>query len=46
MSSGIDIPLFRNHHIIGGGYRDNNVCPKCLCTDRERWMMYILMNFY
>lgn len=37
--------LFIHHNIIGGGYRENNVCPQCGAIDRERWQMYVLKQF-
>lgn len=36
--------LFEKHHIIGGGYRENCICPNCNSMDRERWLFYILKN--
>ena len=37
--------LFREHYIIGGGYRENFKCPVCGALDRERWQLYVLSNF-
>lgn len=37
-----DIKLFQEHHIIGGGYRDNYKCPVCGSVDRERWQFLVL----
>lgn len=42
--AGIEQELFRNKHIIGGGLRDNCICPLCGCNDRERWLYYVLKN--
>lgn len=39
---GIDIDLYKNHHIIGGGYRAGVDCPCCGVGDRERWFYYVL----
>ena len=41
---GIGVELFSKHHIIGGGYRENCVCPKCGIIDRERWLYYVIKN--
>ncbi len=37
--------LFGQHHVIGGGYRRQCVCPICESGDRERWLFYILSNY-
>lgn len=42
---GVDDKFFKNHHIIGGGRRENAICPYCGCLDRERWGIYVLSNF-
>jgi len=34
--------LFQNHHIIGGGSRENCYCPACGSSDRERWLKLVL----
>lgn len=34
---------FENNHIIGGGYRENAVCPQCHSLDRERHI-YLYLN--
>ena len=34
--------FFEKWHIIGGGYRENYICPKCGSIDRERWLKYVL----
>lgn len=31
--------------IIGGGYRENAVCPCCAGLDRMRWVYWVLKNF-
>lgn len=36
--------IFRKHHIIGGGLRDNCTCIYCGSGDRERWQYYVLKN--
>lgn len=34
--------IFNKYHIIGGGVRDNVICPFCGSTDRIRWQYRIL----
>lgn len=41
---GTKAEVFLQHHIIGGGYRDNCVCPHCGAWDRDRWIYYVLRN--
>lgn len=40
--SGIEEEVFTEHHVIGGGHRDNSVCPCCRAIDRERWQYHVL----
>lgn len=42
--AGIKEELFDKHHIIGGGYRQDVICPCCGAGDRERWLYYVLTN--
>ena len=42
--NGINEDIFKKHHIIGGGLRQNVVCPSCGAGDRERWLYYVLKN--
>lgn len=44
LPEGIEEEIFEHHHIIGGGYRENCVCPYCRAWDRERWLYYVLQN--
>lgn len=37
--------LFNLFHIIGGGYRENAICPVCGALDRTRWQQYVLEHF-
>ena len=37
--------VFLKHHIIGGGYRENSICPLCRNIDRNRWVLYVLREF-
>ena len=34
---GEDINIFKKYHIIGGGFRENVICPYCGSMDRTRW---------
>lgn len=44
--SGIEkVNLFKEHHIIGGGYRKNFSCPVCGGVDRERWQVWVLSKY-
>ncbi|MCM1425830.1 MAG: glycosyltransferase [Eubacterium sp.] len=36
--------IYEQHYIIGGGYRQNCICPCCQSMDRERWLYYVLKN--
>lgn len=42
LPAGIKAEIFNKHHIIGGGYRDNCICPWCGLADRDRWIYYVL----
>lgn len=42
---GNDYEIFRRHHIIGGGPRENCICPVCGSTDRERWCLYVMKRY-
>ena len=33
---GLDMPVLKEQHVIGGGYRADYACPFCLSSDRER----------
>lgn len=37
--------MFTKHHILGGGYRKNVVCPHCKSRDRDRWLLWVLKNY-
>lgn len=45
LPGGIKQELFSQHHIIGGGYRDNCICPQCGSVDRNRWFMFVLSKY-
>lgn len=44
LPSGTKEEIFKKHHIIGGGYRENNICPCCEVDDRMRWFYYLLQK--
>lgn len=44
LDTGIDSPVFSKRKIIGGGKRENCICPLCGGGDRERWLRYVLAN--
>lgn len=44
LPTGAQESVYKRHHIIGGGYRSNCVCPCCGVGDRERWIYYVLKN--
>ena len=44
LPGGIKSELFSSHHVIGGGYRFNCICPNCGCVDRTRWLYYVLLS--
>lgn len=44
LPGGINEEIFDKYHIIGGGYRENCLCPYCGAGDRARWFYYVLQN--
>ena len=40
-----DLELFKQHHVIGAGFRNDMLCPKCHGDDRTRWILYVLTQF-
>ena len=40
-----NVRLFKEHHIIGGGFRNNYQCPVCGGVDRERWQLWVLSKY-
>ena len=34
--------IFEKYHVIGGGIRENAICPFCRCVDRVRWQYWVL----
>jgi predicted SAM-dependent methyltransferase len=41
---GPSLPVLKEKKVIGGGYRDNAVCPMCASRDRERLLYLFLLN--
>jgi SAM-dependent methyltransferase len=42
---GLKMPVLEKKAVIGGGYRDNCLCPKCNSADRERLVyLFLLLN--
>lgn len=44
LDTGIESPIFFRKNIVGGGKRNNCICPVCGGGDRERWVKYVLMD--
>ncbi len=44
MPAGEKTELFIEKKIIGGGYRENVICPVCGSGDRERWQYYLIKH--
>lgn len=42
LPAGINTPLSSSLKVIGGGYRNNALCPLCGCLDRNRWVYWVL----
>ncbi len=45
LPGGFDLPAIKKHEIVGAGLRDNNICPRCLSTDRDR-LIYLFLDQY
>ncbi len=43
LPAGLDLPVLREKHIVGVGYRLNAICPCCNSTDRER-LIYLYLK--
>lgn len=41
----IEAEVFRKHHVIAGGPRNQVFCPYCGSKDRERWQAYVIKNY-
>ncbi len=44
LPGGFDLPVLKEKKIVGGGYRENDVCPYCLSTDRDR-MIFLYLKY-
>ncbi|MBN2614586.1 MAG: methyltransferase domain-containing protein [Bacteroidales bacterium] len=44
LPGGFDLPVIGEKQIIGAGYRENNVCPLCQSTDRDR-LVYLFLKY-
>lgn len=44
LDTGIESPVFFKRKIVGGGKRNNCICPVCGGGDRERWVKYVITN--
>ncbi len=44
LPSGHESRLFSELKVIGGGYRENAVCPYCGSLDRNRWVFRVLQE--
>jgi SAM-dependent methyltransferase len=44
LPAGLDLPLFREHRVVGAGPRANGTCPVCRCSDRERHLFLFLKH--
>ncbi len=42
LPTGVQTELFSELRVIGGGYRENAVCPYCNSLDRNRWVYWVL----
>lgn len=38
------MPVIKEKQIVGGGRRDNDICPRCQSTDRDRLIFLYLQN--
>ncbi len=42
LPGGFDLPVIKEKHIIGAGRRNNDICPYCQSTDRDRLVFSFL----
>ena len=42
LPGGFDLPVIKEKHIIGAGRRNNDICPQCQSTDRDRLLYTFL----
>ena len=44
LPGGFDLPIIREKEIVGAGYRENDICPLCQSTDRDRLVFLYLKH--
>jgi hypothetical protein len=44
LPGGFDLDVIKEKNIIGSGRRDNDICPRCQSTDRDRLVFLYLKN--
>lgn len=44
LPGGFDLPVITEKQIVGGGWRENDVCPRCQSTDRDR-LVYLYLKY-
>ncbi len=44
LPGGFDLPVIKEKHIVGAGRRDNDICPYCQSTDRDR-LIYLFLKY-
>lgn len=45
LSSGVDVPIYKELEVVGAGRRKNCTCPRCYSTDRDRLLYYYLEKY-
>lgn len=43
LPGGIDLPVLKEKEVIGGGYREQLLCPRCYSVDRDR-LIYLFLK--
>lgn len=43
LPGGIDVPVLKEKEVIGGGFRENMLCPRCFSVDRDR-LIYLFLK--
>ncbi len=44
LPGGFDLPVIKEKQIVGAGRRDNDICPRCQSTDRDR-LIYLFLKY-
>ncbi len=44
LPGGFNLPVIKEKHIVGAGRRDNDICPYCQSTDRDR-LIYLYLKY-